>query len=193
MNQFRTSSLRITVVTGFCIALAAGVSAQPIDGSVPSHSRSSIKPLPKALASVLAEVKSKTRIAILLPDELPNNFAAAKYPTVDEASESTYAVSMYYELGVGDAGFAAHFEAHAHANFQPKDIGNVSEVKLSHGLVGYFRPVNCGGSCAPANLWWKENQVVYLIHLKLSSTEPESAQERAITRAANSAILAGPR
>ena len=100
---------------------------------------------------------------------------------------------MYYELGVGNAGFAAYFQAKANARFQPKDIGNVKAVKLSHGLVGYFRPVSCGGSCAPANLWWKENQVVYLIQLKLSSSEPETVQERAITRVANSAILAGPR
>jgi hypothetical protein len=193
MNQFRTSSLRIAVVAVFCVALATGVSAQSSGGPAPSHTENPAKPLPKTLASILAEVKSKTSIAILLPDELPNDLAKAKYATVEEASSNKYAVSTYYELGIGDAGFAAYFAAEFHADFQPKDLPNVSEVKLSHGLVGYFRPVGCGGSCAPANLWWEKDQILYQIQLKLSPSVPESAQQQALTTAANSAILAGPR
>jgi hypothetical protein len=94
---------------------------------------------------------------------------------------------------IGDAGFAASFMSDAHPDYDPKDIGNVREVKLPHGLVGYFSPVSCGGSCAPANLWWEEDQVLYQIQLKLSSTLAEMDQQRATVAVANSAILAGPR
>ena len=99
---------------------------------------------------------------------------------------------LYYKLGVGDSGFAASFTANAHPDYGPKDLPNVDEVKLSRGLVGYFSPVSCGGSCAPANLW-EENRILYQIQLKLSSSISENDQQRLILAVANSAILAGPR
>lgn len=149
--------------------------------------------LPAALASVLSEVKSKSRVRLLLPSELPQGIAEAKYGIVDRASEDEYAISLYYELGMGDAGFAASFGANIHPNYGPKDIPNVREVKLSRGMIGYFRPVSCGGSCAPANIWWKDDQILYHVQLKLSPEVPEGDQQRMIIAVANSAILAGPR
>ena len=150
-------------------------------------------PLPEPLASVLPEVKAKSHVAVLLPSELPQPIAKAKYATVERASENEYAISLYYKLDAGDSGFAAFFLADDHPNYGPKDIANVRRVKLSRGLVGYFRPVGCGGSCAPANLWWEEDQVLYQLQLRLSSTLPENDQRRAMIASANSAILAGPR
>jgi len=132
-------------------------------------------------------------MAVLLPGELPEPIAGAKYATVDRASQDDYAISLYYELDIGDAGFAASFMAKGHPNYEPQDLPNVQEVKLSRGLVGYFRPVSCGGSCGPANLWWKEGQVLYQIELELSSTPPDDDQQKTITTVADSAILAGPR
>ena len=149
--------------------------------------------LPEALAPALSEVKTKSRIAVLLPSKLPRPFTKAKHAIVQTASENEYGISLYYELGGGDSSFAALFAANAHHNYAPKDIGNVDEVKLVDGLVGYFRPVSCGGSCAPANLWWEKDHVLYQIQLKLSSTLPENDQQKAIIAVANSAILAGPR
>jgi hypothetical protein len=152
-----------------------------------------VKPLPAALAPVLSEVQAKSRLSVLLPTELPLPVAKAKYAAVETASEGKYAISLNYELDAGDSGFAASFQANAHADYEPRDLPSVDEVKLSRGLVGYFRPVGCGGSCAPANLWWEEDRILYQIQLKLSSTLPEGDQRRLIITAANSAILAGPR
>lgn len=160
------------------------------------HTTSSSEPaasVPEALAPALAEVKAKSRVALLVPSELPQPLAGAKHAIVEMASNDQYAISLYYELGVGDSGFAASFTANAHPNFGPKELPNVNAVKLSRGLVGYFRPVSCGVSCAPANLWWEENRVLYQIQLKLSSTLSENIQRKEIIEAANSAIGAGPR
>lgn len=150
-------------------------------------------PLPSALASILSEVKAKSHLPLLLPSALPQSIAKAKYAVVETASKDEYVISLNYELGVGDSGFAASFAANAHANIGPKDLSNVEEVKLSRGLVGYFRSVSCGGSCAPANLWWEENRILYQIQLRLSSTTPEGDQRRLTIAAANSAVIAGPR
>jgi len=104
-----------------------------------------------------------------------------------------YSISLYYSLGEGDTGFAAFFTADTSPDYDPRELGNVREVSLAHGLPGYFRPVSCGGSCAPANLWWQESGVLYQIQLSMSPEESERAQQRAIVRVADSAILAGPR
>jgi hypothetical protein len=149
--------------------------------------------IPKAFASVLPQVKAKTSIAVLLPAKLPSYVATAKYASVDKVSKSSYSISLYYQLGIGDAGFAAFFAADAHPGYGPKDISYDNKVKLSHGVTGYFRSVSCGGSCAPANLWWEENGVLYQIQVAFASNYPDSKQQTQIVAAANSAILAGPR
>ena len=103
------------------------------------------------------------------------------------------AVSLYYELDVGDAGFAASFDGTNKPNYSPRELGNVREVQLASGITGFFRPVSCGGSCAPANLWWEQRAVLYQIQLKLRSALAENKQRGIITAVADSAILAGPR
>jgi hypothetical protein len=129
--------------------------------------------LPEALASVLADVKAKSHAEVLLPSEMPHPFGEAKYATVESASQNEYSISLYYKLDVGDSGFAASFSADAHPDYGPKDIPNVRKVKLSHGLVGYFREVGCGVSCAPANLWWEEDHVLYSLQLRLRPDLPD--------------------
>jgi len=112
---------------------------------------------------------------------------------VDKATADEYVVSLYYELDAGNAGFAASFQATDNPRYSAQGLGDIREVKLATGITGFFKPVNCGGSCAPANLWWKEGSVLYQIQLKLPSTLREKNQQRIVTSVANSAILAGPR
>jgi hypothetical protein len=150
-------------------------------------------PLPEVFRSALAEVKAKTNVPVLLPTQLPKRFSKAQHASVDEAAADEYVVSLYYELDAGDSGFAASFQGTNNPNYSPRELGNVREVRLASGVTGFFRPVSCGGSCAPANLWWKEGSVVYQIQLKLHSTLREKDQQGIITAVANSAIVAGAR
>ena len=165
-------------------------SSQSLGTSTPAEPDTS---LPKAFGSLLADIKTKSHITILLPSELSQPVGEAKYAVVEKASQGEYAISLYYKLGIGNAGFAALFAAQANPGYEPQELPNVRKVELSKGFLGYFRPVSCGGSCAPPNLWWKEDRVLYQIQLKLSSTVPEKDQQGALVAAANSAIIAGPR
>lgn len=149
--------------------------------------------LPDGFASTVRAVKAKTRIPILLPSSLPDPIAKAKDSTVDSATDDNYAISLYYELGIGDASFAANFAGEGKPNYAPEDLPNVKWIPLTQGLTGFFRPVSCGGSCAPANLWWTENGTLYQIQLHLASTLSEMDQQKALTTVADSAITAGPR
>lgn len=147
----------------------------------------------KVFESVLPRVKEKTKLPVLLPSDLPQPLGKAKYSVIQAVRADDYEISLYYELGIGDAGFAAFFSGQAHANYRPEELGDIQEVKLARETRGFFMPVSCGGSCAPANLWWVDNEVLYLIQLKLPSTLNEREQEKEIVAVVDSAIIAGPR
>jgi len=112
---------------------------------------------------------------------------------------AAFAVNCRADSGIalkashGDGPEKGSFSAKAHPKYDPQDLANVREIKLSGGIRGFFRPVSCGGSCAPANLWWEQGGVLYQIQLDLSSDLSESNQEKAMADAADSAISAGPR
>lgn len=180
--------MRRTVTALVCAVLLAAVTMAETARKPEEQKQSS---LPKVFASVLNQVKTKSHVAILLPSELPDPVGKAEHAEVDKATANEYAISLYYELGIGDAGFAALFFGDAAPKYDPRELGNVSVVELAHGIHGFFRAVSCGGSCAPANLWWKENGTLYQIQLKLPSTD--QSQEKTMVAVANSAILGGPR
>jgi len=161
--------------------------------SAPKKRSSTDIPLPDIFVSALAEINAKTNLPVLLPTELPGPFADAKHATVMKAAPDEYAVSLAYDLDIGDAGFAAFFSGKNNPTYSPRELPKIDKVKLSRGVVGFFWPVRCGGSCAPANLWWEQAGTLYQVQLKLPSTLSEKKQQGIITAVANSAIQAGPR
>lgn len=146
---------------------------------------------------ILAELKEKSEVPILLPGELPGEIEGLW--AFVEAEETDYKILIHYEnddgtqLGSG----ATFYGMFAGAKGQlPAGLPNhpeVREVKLADGNAGFFMPISCGGSCAPANLWWVKDGVLYQIQLKLLSRLSDQDQETAITTVANSAILGGLR
>lgn len=150
-------------------------------------------PLPRVLVSALEKVKGNLRIPILLPAALPGGIGTVRHAIVDRATPGEYQISLFYNLGVGDAGFAGMFYAKANPGYSPEQLPNVHAIELAHGVHGFFRAVSCGGSCVPPNLWWEQNRVLYQIQLVLPPYFSDSDQERPIVKMADSAILAGPR
>jgi hypothetical protein len=182
----------LAVLLAVVICCVGSNSAQAQSGKSVAQGRVGSS-LPKSLVPVLAHVKAKTSIPVLLPTELPRPFRDAKDATVERVAPDEYAVALWYELGAGNAGYAASFSGKRNSAYSPRELGNVRKVKLTGGIVGFFRPVSCGGSCAPANLWWKQGASLYQIQLKLGSTLGEKKQQKVIMEVANSAIQAGPR
>lgn len=193
MSNRILASFLIAVTVSIPLALGGVLQSAP---SAKTASRAaSSKPLPTVFASALPQIKARTRIAVLLPSTFRffEVSGPAKHAVVDEVTKQKYAISLYSQLGVGDSGFAAGFAANAKPKFDPAELGNTRAVKLSHGIRGFFRPVSCGGSCAPANLWWEQGGVLYTIQLELGDGWSEDYQQAAITAVADSAIDAGPR
>ena len=140
----------------------------------------------RVFKTALEEIR-QTKIPILLPSSLP---ATIEEPDIKlawgTASDDGYSVSLYYEKMGSDAAFAAGFEG---SRKLFRDVPNTRRVQLANGAMGMFRPVSCGGSCAPANLWWKHRGVMYRIQIKLGSTMSEKEQERILVGTANSMVV----
>ncbi len=134
----------------------------------------------------LDAVRGQTQIPILLPWKLPAGILEGDIKLArGTVSDSGYNISLYYaEIG-SDAGFAAGFGGSTQGF---RDLPNTRPVTLASGIVAMFRPVACGGSCAPATLWWQQNGVMYQIQIKLSSATSEKGQEDILVEAANSTV-----
>ena len=138
----------------------------------------------------LEQIQSQTPIPILLPSKLPSAIPERDIKVASgEVRGDGYFISLYFSEDGGDAAFAAGFGGSTRI-FGPKDLPNVHRVPLSGGRTGMFRPVSCGGSCAPANLWWEQNGVMYQIQIKLRSDSTEKDQERILVETANATVTA---
>jgi hypothetical protein len=197
-EDFILSTKKLSILAVFLVVLSVRMAASQGKATPvpPTDAASQAKPskaLPEVFISVLPEVKDKSQVPVLLPSELPETIGRTKHARVAKASANEYAVYLLYQLDTGNAGFAASFSGEARANYSPQELPNVSEVKLAHGIRGFFKSISCGGSCTPANLWWEDGGILYQIQLRLSSSVSDQDQEKAITAVANSAILGGPR
>ena len=142
MSQWRVRTLALCLIAvGLGCVFGLGVPSMDAAGQAKSG-----RPLPRVFVSVLPEVKAKSQVAVLLPTELPKPFQEAKHALVEKVAADEYAISLYYELGIGDAGFAASFAADDSPNYDPRGLLGIYEVKLAGGIRGFFRPVSCGGS-----------------------------------------------
>jgi hypothetical protein len=145
--------------------------------------------------SVLLQIKKKTHVPVLLPNALPEGFRKAELCATASADASSYSISLDYGCPPdGNASFAGTFEGtlNENNNLLCDQSQGEKRVKLARGVEGCL---SC--SCAPANIWWRENKGWYHFQIHMwgapASKRQEKEQERAMTALANSAILAGPR
>jgi hypothetical protein len=169
------------------LLLAAGL----VSGTATGQTGQSKRPAPIFMRAI-EQIRSRTQIPILLPSKLPPTIKKYIKLATGEVSDNGYFVSIYFtemEPGVGGdwaGGFAGSTEAIDH-------LPNTRAVQLAGGRTAIFRPISCGGSCAPANLWWEQNGFTYQIQIRLRSDTPERDQEKILLETANSMVLAhGP-
>jgi hypothetical protein len=165
---------------------------QPLRGPAATPNlRSETKALPPANAflSILEDAKKQTQLPLLLPSELPASYSGLSATLSVEAGK--YAINL---LADADAGrYVAGFSAEKEEKYSAADIGNTKQVALAKNTIGFFRPISCGGSCSPVNLWWEQSGLLYNIQAVMSSDTSEDEQEKFIIPIADSAILGGPR
>jgi hypothetical protein len=140
--------------------------------------------------AALDDIRGKTRLPIMLPSKLPPPIRESDIKLASgEVREDGYFISLYFEEIGSNASYAAGFGGSTRT-FPATELPNTHTVALMQGRTGVFRPVSCGGSCAPANLWWEQHGVMYQIQIKLNSETPEKDQQKILVAAANSIVTA---
>ena len=135
----------------------------------------------------VTEIGENSRAPIRLPTVIPD--AIAKYGVkgaFGKATKNGYTVSLYYTREPSNVAYAGMISG---STLSFDSLPNTVPVQLQSGTNALFRSVQCGGSCAPANLWWQIDGVEYSIQLKLPSKLSEEAQKKAILEMANSMSL----
>jgi len=142
--------------------------------------------VPHKLRKFIPKVKEKSGLPVLLPQKMWTGLRPSRLFPSGGASEGSYSLGIEAapHCGGANACFIASFNAQRGAKpfFKHK-------VKLTHGITGYFQKVQCGASCAPAFIQWKEFGVLYEIENKAVGKH----EKRWMVKLANSAIRHGPR
>jgi hypothetical protein len=183
MPTFREPALRpltkraCTFILAGCFLVELG--ANPALGQTKGPAR--------VFTHALEQIQSKTRIPILLPSKLPSAVPESGIKLASgEVRKDGYFISLYYTED-GNASYAAGFGGSTFI-LQDRDVTNSARVALSDVRTGIFRPVSCGASCAPANLWWEQNGVMYQIQAQLGPGMPERDQQKILVEMANSTV-----
>lgn len=135
----------------------------------------------------LEQIQSKTHVPILLPSKLPSDIPENGIRLASgEVRKDGYFISLYYSAD-SNASYAAGFGGSS-LILHDRDLPKSTRVGLSDGRTGIFRPVSCGGSCGPANLWWEQNGVMYQIRVELSPDLSEKEQQKILVETANSTV-----
>jgi hypothetical protein len=134
----------------------------------------------------IEEIRFQTRIPILLPTKLPSRIRERDIKlAVGEIRNDGHFISLYFADPGDNANYAAGFGA---SLLVFRTLPNTRPLALAGGRTGIFRPVSCGGSCAPANLWWEQNRVMYQIQINLRINLNEKEQRRILVETANASV-----
>src|SRR5687768_14905991 len=115
----------------------------------------------KVLRNDLQSVGPKTDIPIRIPFRIGLDYDKGVY------GEGTGSKNRYtFEINAtDDCGANVCFLA----QFQGEKGGEPSftrEVQLDRGIIGYYKPLTCGGSCSPPMIEWVQRGVLYSIQAK---------------------------
>ncbi|MDO1527974.1 hypothetical protein QMK61_03930 [Fulvimonas sp. R45] len=144
--------------------------------------------MPRPFKVALSNVKALTDVPVLLPSILPSEFSSAIHYANGTGDKSSYEIDLYFEEGIGDAGFAGYFSG----ELTDKALVVGHRVALDHKITGYFIASRCGGSCSPSQIEWNVHGARYTAQLRLN-VKDVNLQRETMIRIANSAIDAGPR
>jgi hypothetical protein len=133
-----------------------------------------------------ARVKRETRVAVLLPAELPVAGRVKKLYVSGSGVRNSWTLEFAAapRCGGADACLVASFEGHRGGRLPGRP-----NVRLAGGAPGLYRPVTCGASCAPATLWFLHGGTLYTWQVK----DPPTRARPILARLAGMALAAGPR
>jgi hypothetical protein len=154
--------------------------------AVPAFAASGTVNVPVKFKSLIPKVRAKSGLAVRLPSTIHVDVKPSKTFADGSATKNSYFLELdaVKNCHGANACFLATFSGQRGGKPQFK-----TKVSLTHGITGYFRPITCGASCAPAFIQWKQGNTLYEIENKGVGKN----QKASMVKLANSAILGGAR
>lgn len=168
-SKQRMQSLAVAAVC--CIACASAFGA--------------INHMSAMMAKARVQIGGSVVVPVYLPTRLPASISAKVTSAVGARTAHGYTVTLYYLVGAGNAGFAGMVSGSTNTF---ASLPNTKIAQLANGAAALFRPVSCGGSCAPANLWWQASNYEYSVQLSLPSRMAPKEQLAQLLVVANSMV-----
>ncbi|HEY4279540.1 MAG TPA: hypothetical protein VGM91_15045 [Conexibacter sp.] len=153
----------------------------------PDSSIRTIAP-PSAFRSTIERMQRHTAIAILLPAKIRIEEPRGRGVEINwHASKRAWSIALGIgpRCGGANACFVGAFSARRGGKpaFRRK-------VSLHGGTTGWFKRSSCGASCAPPEIQWVDNGVLYAIQMVEAGP---GSDRRKLVALANSALAGGPR
>ncbi len=126
----------------------------------------------KTFAKIAPGLKSRVKIAVLLPTRLPASFQGEKiFPIVDRATASGYAVDIALSSDCqGERACSEGFIYGSKSAFKTEDVPpGGTPVRLTSTLVALYHPSRVGAHTSNAYLSWKAKGANYAIALNTGS------------------------
>ena len=145
------------------------------------------EPLSDKLQAVLLRVKSSTEIPVLVPDAMPQAENKRNVCVTGGSNRDAYIITISEESGCGaNAGMIASFTAERNARLSEKSEAD-KVISLANGIVGFYTAKSCGASCAPPQIEFVYENVLYTFQFKPSEKGVEF-DETSMIELVNSAI-----
>lgn len=150
------------------------------------------RPVAEELRAELPKVKRLTKVPVLLPGELPHSPGGEALYAYSEAGADEYNITLGTEPECGaNACLVGTFQARR--GEEPPEADEVDKVvDLAGGVKGFYTAKSCGASCAPPQIEWMYEGVLYTLQFKVGGKDGREDEEK-ILALANSAISSGPR
>lgn len=168
----RFARLRLAVVA--LVAAAAGALTLVAPASAKTYD------VARSLGAVLPEVVVQSGVPVVIPDRITLDYDGRVY-AAGQGKRNGWRLSL---SGAPNCGANACFLV----EFSGERGGRPAyrrQVRLYGGVIGYYKPLSCGGSCSPPALQFVRAGVLYQIQAKVPRGRAD------LIAAANSALRAG--
>lgn len=155
------------------LLLVTGASRVPESAlAIPAKPQQTVQSTSKIRANVvfapiLPKLKKNSKIAILLPKQIPGSERESKlYAVIETATPNKYDIILGFtpDCKGGTACRYGAVGAETVTNKTPRQTGKV--VSLDNKITAYFTESHCGANCSDAILTWRRKGVQYSAGLK---------------------------
>ncbi len=173
------TALSLPIVGVSTLKVSESIAISPAQAA---HKHQRVNPIPKVFQPIIPTLKTKTKVPLRLPSDIPDvDDSLPLYAVIETANSSSYSLILGYtpDCGGGNACRLGSLSGEAIGNKRQPLTGK--RVKLTQNRTGYFIEATCGANCSDSILTWQEGNYRYTVGIKAGDL-------KSLTKMANSTV-----